>query len=283
MANNLSAFSPEIWASRIQENLHKTLVAEKICDFGMQAQLTEGDKINRPYIGSLDANTYVDASGVTVQSIAPTNEYLEVTTTKESTVYIQQKDLIQNKYDTAREYQDEQSYALMDDIDQVILKEVTNAESTVSNATLGGSAGAITPAVTNVVTIASKIRVALLTKNAREKGDFFWVVNPTVGGLIEEKAVGSGFSVADAAFKNGYAGTFLGFHIYISNNCYNDGSDTLMLAGQKGCVDLVTQKKPGVLVTQPNNKIGKNYIVWDLYGYKTFKKGAERMVKVQID
>lgn len=284
MANDLSAFTPEAWASTIQDTLRKSLVGREIANFGLEANLTEGNTVNRPYISDLSANTYVDASGVTIQDAAPTNEYLTVDTTKEASFYVQQKDIIQNKYSTAKIYTDSSGYALRDAMDSALLEEVANAGLTLdqSDFSAGGS-GAITPAVGTIIEQFSLIRKKLHENSVKENGDFFAVVDPTTFSIIEQKAAASGFNVADATLKNGFVGNWMGFDIYISNNSYTTGGDTYLMAGKKGCVDMVVQAEPRVLTTQPSTKIGKNYITWDLYGIKTFHTGGQRMVSVHID
>jgi len=44
------------------------------------------------------------------------------------------------------------------------------------------------------------------------------IVSPQFAQLIESKATSVGYNVADATLRNGYAGDFMGFHIYVSNN-----------------------------------------------------------------
>lgn len=284
MANDLTAFNPEIWASKIQKNLHKLLVARKICSYELRPQLKEGDQIHKPYIGSLTTTTYVKGVDVTIQDVTPTDEYLTVDTTKESSFYVDQIDKIQNKWGAAKEYQNEASYALNDDIDQAVLGQYSNAFDTVDKSDLAaGGTGEITVSTSNVIEIFSVCRRKLVANNVKEKGDFFAVVSPAIASIIEQKATDSGFSVADSAFKNGYAGPFLGFRIYVSNNVQVATSVYHNIVGKKGCIDLVVQKEPNVLRTQPSKKIGKNYIIWDLYGLKTFEKGSQKFVDLQTD
>lgn len=284
MANSLSAFNPEMWASMIQDILDKSLVAKSITSFEYQSQLTEGDVIHVPYIGNLDANTYVDASGVTIQSVAPTDEYLTVDTTKEASFYVQERDIIQNKYSTAKLYQERAAYALGDAMDTAILAQVANAGLTLTAGDLvgGSGTGAITATTTNIIEIFSAAKRKLIANNVKVNGDIFAVVTPEVASLIEQKMAAGGFNVTDSALKNGYAGDFLGFKVYVSNNVYSPSTTDFCMFGKKGCVSTVVQKSPKVMTTQPATSIGKNYITWDLYGIKTFQIGAQEMVSVAI-
>lgn len=284
MANSLSAFNPEMWAPMIQDILDKSLVAKNITTFEYESVLSEGDVVHVPYIGNLDANTYVDATGVTIQSVTPTDEYLTVATTKEASFYVQERDIIQNKYSTARLYQERAAYALSDAMDTALLAEVANAglSLTAGDLTGGSGTGSITATTTNIIEIFSAAKRKLIANNVKVNGDLFAVITPEVGSLIEQKMASGGFNVTDSALKNGYAGDFLGFKVYVSNNVYNDSSIDYCMFGKKGCVAAVVQKQPKVLTTQPEDKIGKNYITWDLYGIKTFQIGKQEMVSVQI-
>jgi len=58
---------------------------------------------------------------------------LTVDQTKEATVYIDEVDVVQNKYDTANIYIDRITYALKKDIDGAFLSEVANMTYTVDD------------------------------------------------------------------------------------------------------------------------------------------------------
>ena len=56
-----------------------------------------------------------------------------------------------------------------------------------------------------------------------------------------------------------------------------------LMAGKKGCVDVVVQKAPNVEFRTPELKLGRNVLPWTLYGLKTFDEGTKDMVKVVLD
>lgn len=283
MANAITAFTPEFWAPKIQDNLHKSLVALDIADSELRSSLSEGDTVHKPYFSSLSATTYVKGVDVTIQDLTATDETLVVDTTQEASFYVDNVDKIQNKYSAAQNGIDEASYALKDSIDTAVLAEVLNANDTLDDGDIGGIAtNAITLTTTNVIEVFSTGRAKLLGVNVVENGDFVAVVSPAIASIIEQKATSTGFNISDAAFKNGYAGDFMGFKIYVSNNLDGTSTRTHCYLGKNKQIDFVAQKMPEVLITQPEKKIGKNIITWDLYGKKTFEKASQRFLDLQI-
>ena len=139
MANNLDAFSPEYRSARTQRLLKKKLIAREIASFEEQALLRDGDVVHRPYYSDVVVNNYTKGVDVTVQDVSATDEYLVVNKSKEATVYIDEIDVKQNKYDAANKYIDRMTYALRKDIDGSFLQEVLNAEYTMSDGDLGGT------------------------------------------------------------------------------------------------------------------------------------------------
>lgn len=284
MSQNLSAFTPEMWTAEVQRVLDTALVAKEVTSFELRKYLQEGDTVHRPYIPQLTANDYVDANGVSIQDITPTDETLVVDKTQEASFYIKQQDIIQNKYSTASMFQKRAAVALKKSIDAKLLAEVVNAKSTLTAGDLNGGSGTgeITATTTNIFEIFSKAKAKLGKLDVDVEGDLFAILDFDTAAIIEEKMAASGFNVADAALKNGYAGNFNGVRIYVSNQVYTATSVKHIMFGKKGCVDLVMQKEPSLLITQPEKKIGKNYITWDLFGIKTFDTGATEMLDIQI-
>jgi len=137
MANNLSAFSPEYWSNRVQRLLKKSLVAREIANMEERAIMSNGLKVHRPYHSDVRVNNYTKGTAVTVQDVTATDEYLTVDQTRESTVYIDQIDVIQNKYDTANKYTARIAYQLQRDIDGKFLNEIPNASLTLDAADFG--------------------------------------------------------------------------------------------------------------------------------------------------
>ena len=102
-------------------------------------------------------------------------------------------------------------------MDGKCLAEVTNATYDIDDGDIGGTAGSpIILTQSNVVNTFSTAIAEL--RNNDVAGGLFAVIDPYAASIVEQAAIANGFSVADSAFKNGYAGNYLGCQIFVSNN-----------------------------------------------------------------
>ena len=287
-SNTLTNFTPEKWAEMIQENLYKTLVAMDVADVKFKKHLNNGDTVHFPIFGQLSVNSYTRGTDVTVQALATTDEYLSVNKLYESSAYLDDVDKKQNMYQTMSEIIKEESYAIKNQIDQDVLAEVTNAYDTVDAGDIvgdgsEGSAGtAITLDTANVVEVFSTATKKLAQNDVQNNGDFVAVVSPAVASVIEQKATAVGFNLAEAAFKNGYAGDFMGFKIYVSNNL-DDTTDTRThnYIGKSRQIALGMQITPTVDINRDPLKFGDIIKMLAVYGVKTFTKRGQRFLDLQ--
>ena len=233
MANNLDAFTPEYWSARTQRLLKKKLIAREIANMEEQATLRDGDMVHRPYYSDVVVNDYTKGVDVTVQDVTATDEYLTVNKSKEATVYIDAIDVKQNKYDAANKYIDRMTYALKKDIDGNFLKEVVNAQFTMDDGDMGGTAG--NPVT---VTVANAFKLFTLTEAKMNANDIedtkprFFVITPDVKAAIQQTNLVNGFTQADAALRGtlkgmGYLGTWGNFNIFVSNNVAHSNKVTV--------------------------------------------------------
>jgi len=283
MANSLSPLNPAYWSRTMGQALRKSLVARDITSFAEQATLRDGDTVHRPYTTQMSVNTYVKGVDVTIQDLAPTDQTLVVNTAKEVSFYVDEIDQLQNRYDIAKLKADEAAYLLKDAIDTAVFAEYANAAYYYDNVDLtGGSAGGVAVDETNIDKLVTGVKAKLMKNNVMPQGDLFFVVTPTIAEYIERYAAANGFNIADSTIRNGYAGSYLGASIYVSNNLTTASGVTHILAGRKGSIDLVVQREPNMLITQPDKKIGKNFITWTLFGKKTFYEGGLNMIDVRV-
>lgn len=232
MANNLSAFTPEYWSARTQRLLKRKLIAREIANMEESALLRDWDMVHRPYYSDVVVNDYTKGVDVTVQEVSATDEYLVVNKSKEATVYIDAIDVKQNKYDAANKYIDRMTYALKKDIDGNFLKEVLNAEFTISDGDLGGTAGnPITVAVANAFQVFTKTEAKMNANDIEDTKPWFFVITPDVKAAIQQTNLVNWFNQADAALRGtlkgvGYLGTWGNFNLFVSNNVAHSNTVT---------------------------------------------------------
>ena len=233
MANNLDAFTPEYWSARTQRLLKKKLIAREIANMEEQALLRDWDMVHRPYYSDVVVNNYTKGTDVTIQDVTATDEYLLVNTSKEASIYIDEIDVKQNKYDAANKYIDRMTYALKKDIDGAFLKEVLNAEYMVSDGDFGGTAGnPITVSVSNAFQLFTKTEAKMNANDVEDTKAWFYVITPDVKAAIQQTNLVNWFQQADAALRGtlkgmGYLGTWGNFNIFVSNNVAHSNTVTV--------------------------------------------------------
>ena len=233
MANNLDAFSPEYWSARTQRLLKKKLIAREIASMEEQAILRDGDMVHRPYYSDVVVNNYTKWVDVTVQDVSATDEYLIVNKSKEATVYIDEIDVKQNKYDAANKYIDRMTYALKKDIDGAFLQEVLNAEYTMTDGDMWGTPGnPVTVSVANAFKLFTLTEAKMNANDIEDTKPRFFVITPDVKANIQQTNLVNGFQQADAALRGtlkgmGYLGTWGNFNIFVSNNVAHSNTVTV--------------------------------------------------------
>lgn len=241
MANSLTAASPEYRSGRMQLLLQKKLVAREISNMEERATLTNGIKVHRPYHSDVKVNTYTKGTAVTPQDVTVTDEYLTIDQTKEATVYIDNIDKIQNKYDMANKLIDRIGYALKRNIDGAFLAEVENMTYTVDDGSFGGTSGnPFSASVSSVFKLFTTVEATMNTANVEDTKPRFAVITPNIKALLQQTNVANGFNQADAALNGslkgmGYLGTRGNFNIFVSNDIYHKmvltSDTTIMTAG----------------------------------------------------
>lgn len=224
MSNNLTAASPEYRSGRMQLLLKKKLVAREIANMEERATLTNGIKVHRPYHSDVKVNTYTKGVAVSAQDVTVTDEYLTVDQTKEATVYIDNIDKIQNKYDLANKMIDRIGYALQKDIDGAFLAQVVSSTYTIDDGSFGGTSGnPFSASVSNVFKLFTTVEAQMNTANIEDTKPWFAVITPNLKALLQQTNLYNGFQQADAALHGllkgmGYLGTRGNMNIFVSNN-----------------------------------------------------------------
>ena len=279
--NNVAALNPQNWMDMIQENLYKELVAMKIADVKVKEQLSAGTQVHFPYFGSLSTTAYVKGADVTVQALGSTDEYLTIDQQWESSFYLDTVDKKQNLYSAMEAGVREATDAIKQKIETVFFAQVANASDTLTKADLAaGGTGDIVVTTSNVIEVFSKGR-ALLGKALKGKRAVA-VVTYNVASIIEQKMASAGFNVQDAALKNGYAGDFMGWQIYVSENLSTATSGYHCYLGAAEAISLGLQIAPSTKIDSDPAKFGDVVKILSVFGVKTFKRGAERFLDMKV-
>jgi hypothetical protein len=280
--NDVAALNPQNWADSIQENIYKECVAMKVADLKLKKNLAKGSRVHFPLFGSLVATAYVKGTDVTVQALDTTDEYLDIDQQWESTFYLDLVDKTQNLYSSMENGIREITDALKQKIETVFLAQILNAADTLDAGDIGeGSNGdPIGLTTTNVIEVFSSAR-AKLGRYLKGK-EAIAVVPYKVASIIEQKAASAGFNIQDAALKNGYAGDFLGFKIYVSENLTDSSNRYHCYIGASKAISMVLQIAPTTQIDNDPLKFGKVIKCLETFGVKTFTRGSQKFLDMQI-
>lgn len=314
-----SAIQPELWSSMVQAPLYKSLVALEVASMRLSDTVKFADTIHVPRFSSLSAQTYTPGLtlSATLQDWAFDN--LVVSAYKHVTFYVDDAYELTVNVSQARELATEAAYQLRDVIDRDVFKNITGTDGfyTADNADiLGGVNGApVSAGSANIINIFAGARKFLRQCNVEENGDWCAVVTPQVASYVETKAANVGFNVADATLRNGYAGDFMGFQIYITNNLPSGNLSAISPAagstasnnsakgnlggpsggnasgttpgratyfGKKGTIDVVMMRAPALEIRKKDDLIGSNFITWTVYGSNVFANNAKRGINLSM-
>ena len=311
-ANDVSAIQPELWSAMVQVPLYKSLVAMEVANMKLSDTVKNGDTVHVPYFGSLSAQTYAPGSAITVTNQDWAFDTLVVSSYKHCSFYVDDPRALTLNVDQARELATEAAYQLKDKIDQDVFANITGTTGfmPVDNADIisGGTNGApVSGSSANIINVFAGARAFLRTKNVEETGDWCAIISPKLAAAIETKAASVGFNVADATLRNGYAGDFMGFQIYVSNNLVTGNMSAIAPAagngiieglsganasgttpgracyfGKKGTIDVVMMRAPALEVRKLSDRLGSNYITWTVYGSNVFTNNKSRGINMTM-
>lgn len=293
---DVSGSFPEIWSASLQVPLYKSLVALEVANTDLQKELQIGDTLHKNYFGDLASEAYVPGSPVSAKVIDFIDDYITVDTKRDVAIYVDNIDQIQsNLASIGGSMAGEMAFRIAEDIDTAVfaLGNLDRGTLLRGEHIAGGASGhSITATTANIIDIFSKSRQKLRETHVTE-GDWVAVIDADTMELIESKATGVGYQVADATLRNGYAGEFMGFKLYLSQNLPTStvvsggGAETAancrhLYFGKRGMIDLVMQQSPTMVIKDVSDKLGKNFIAYTLYGTKVFTKNADRFLDVRV-
>lgn len=303
ITNDVSAIQPELWSAMVQVPLYKSLVALEVAHM---IDVKGADTIHVPRFGSLSAQTYTPGTTLSATAQDWAFDTLVVSTYKHVTFYVDDPKALTLNVDQARELATEAAYQLKDAIDTHVFANITGADGFVAadSADLlagGTNASPVSAGTANIIALFAGARKVLRNRNVEETGDWVAVVTPKIAADIEIKAANVGFNVADATLRNGYAGDFMGFQVYISNNLPTGKMTAIapgaggvtatglsattglsIYFGKKGTIDVALMRAPSLEIRKKDDMLGSNYITWTVYGSSVFTKNRSRGINVPI-
>lgn len=278
----IDALIPEKWTPFLQVPLYKSLVAigqGSVASARLEPFLRDGQVINHSYIAMPDVVDYKpltqESGGISsYHAIDATGETLTVDQAKVAPFYIERIENLQIKegINPMAELGERAGYKLKDVIDTHVLAETLNGTQWNVSDVLSKN---------NIIDFAAEARMKLRTANVEEDGTWIMVVDPLAAQFIELAATEKGFSLADSTLRNGYAGNFMGFKVFVSNNLPDSdyGTGKSYYIGKPGMIDLVMQAEPKMDISKAEDAIeGYKFKPYTLFGSKVFTEGVGRFI-----
>lgn len=189
----------------IETKLQERLDAPKVWKEVLQVKYTNTGTLKNPYLTDATQSTGTRGAGYTSVAVATVDDSVSITDYVYSAAHIDDADLAQKTFSDWMEVADNMAEVLDEGMETAMLAE--HAQWTnFDNASIGGAAGNITVALSNIKNIITgmkrEIRKAKGGKIAARNGMFIlW--READFELVEQLASSEGFNTADDALKNG--------------------------------------------------------------------------------
>lgn len=205
------------YLTTLQDRLSETTKWKEIA----KVEYTDTQVIHNPYLTDATANTGTRGSAYTPEAVTTTDDTVTINTYKITAQYIDRADLAQKTFAGWMELADNQGIMLNEAIESAMY--ANHAEYTdFDNASIGGSAGNITVAESNIDDIIRGVKREIREASGEtlmDRNGAFFVWRPADFEKLEAYVQAQGFSTADGALKDGTNQGFryMGMEHYSSN------------------------------------------------------------------
>lgn len=252
MANNLSAFIPQLWSKRLIQRINQTNVMLPLVNRDYEGEIKEaGDTVWIRTFGDVTIQDYERNQPLAYSDLVPSKESLTVTTSKYFAFKVDDLDTAQNDINAIDGYTERSAVGLNNTV-EAFLQGVYAQTNTANQITSSGSA--ITISSSNAYSSIVAAVAALDTLNVPQN-DRWCVLTPTYKSflvkdntyLIRSTDLGDNIvtsgRIADGdggmrpptvreAEGMGFFGRAAGMDLYMSNAVPNDGTARYCLFGQ---------------------------------------------------
>ncbi len=211
----------------------KEPVYQILADTRLESDLVKGQTISRSYASDVQVNDMGGDGSYSTQAITDTAETLTINKEKEASIYIKKLDELQAHLPLKVKYGRKLANALISQIDgDVLLAAYQGAGTTLDDGDFAGTAGnGFTLTSSNIATVfvtaMQKLRLNNVVYNRRFQGGMklevpegmpIAVISPEMLSYIELYLGGKDTLLGDQVSRNGYAGYFMGFELFVSNS-----------------------------------------------------------------
>lgn len=235
MANTLTAYTPTVWSKMSLAILREKIVIPKLVRVDFSTDLAQaGDTVNTRKPATLVANDVSSVTGVTVQDVSSTNVPVTLSSHKDATFKISDREATRSFKNLVDEYLDPAMLAIANAVDLSLLGLYTDLTTTVTAASAG-----------SWKTVMGRART-LLNKNKVQEIDRRLILSDDDDGNLGNLDNLQQFQQAgdNQALREGKIGRLKGFDTYRSTNVVSVGSPAVRknIAFHKDCFALVVRQ-----------------------------------------
>jgi hypothetical protein len=262
MANNLTAFVPQVWSRRIIENINQINVALAVMTNSNYAGEIEnaGDTVQVRTFGSITVSAYSRGLPLVAQSLAPTKETLVINNSQYFAFDVDSLDIAQNDINAIQGYTERAGVAMSNTVDTYVMGFVqsglaanTIGSTTVPIAITADTAG--TSVYEQLILAGRKLDQQNVPTDAR------WaIVTPFFKSLLltstkyliratdlGDAIIRTAGMAAGEAMRVGFFGQCAGMDVYVSNNLPTNATYWAQAYGQGKRVCYAAQIPPSTL------------------------------------
>lgn len=218
--NSVSSLNPTFWAREAERSLFVENKAMAIANTTLRNLVAgEGDTVKRVIVSYPASSTYTPGSDIMQTAVTGSNESLSIATWLASMVIIDDTEKAQSIIELGTNISNKMMRDHNNRIEQAILAEASNAQWSLDDGNVGGTAG--NNAIVNTNTV-PQFFVAADTKldaiDASKAGRTAVVGGHFLGQLKLQQAARPGSVIADGVNTRGIVTTLFGWDIMYSNN-----------------------------------------------------------------
>ena len=234
MADTNTMTLKTVFTAEYQMSHYREPVYQIFADTRLESQLTKGATIARSYATNISVNDVGDDGSYTRQAVTDTQETLVINKEKEASIYIKDLEALQAHLPLKQKYGRKLANALVNQIDGDVLGAMySGAGSSLDAGDFGGTSGeAFVVTASNIATVfvtaMQKLRLKNVVYNKRFKsaagmklevpeGMPAVAISPEMLSYIELYLGGKDTLLGDQVSRNGYAGYFMGFELFVTN------------------------------------------------------------------
>ena len=191
----------EEFETKLQERLSAPAVWKEVC----KVSYTDTGILRNPYLTDSTVGTGTRGTGYTSTASATTDDTVTIDTYKYSAQHIDEADLAQKSFSDFMEIADNMGTMLNETMETAMLASHASWTN-FDNASIGGAAGNITVATSNIDDIVVEIKTAIRTAGGGEMADrngIFIQWREADFAKVERLAASQGFNTADNVLNNG--------------------------------------------------------------------------------